>query len=221
MTSLGVGQKKQSLPCVWSAHGARADDRPLRIEPELGQVPENFSECVPVVCSKEPWDVFHEDVARSNDANHPRHPRPEPPRVLPTFPAPRLRDGLAREAAADEIDAGVELAGVSHVSVEKRSALCGPMGSEDASAVVIDLDLPDDLHAGTLKPKVESSDPAEEGANLHSSPFRTEEAVPGAGPPRITSACHGRQHLQKFRPRRMISSAMPSSRMSVQSMPAT
>lgn len=43
----GVGQKEQPLTCVWCTHGARGDNRPPRIEPELVKVtehpPESFA----------------------------------------------------------------------------------------------------------------------------------------------------------------------------------
>lgn len=56
----------------------RAEHRPLRIEPEAGQVSENVSEAP----GKQPWDVFQEDEAGSSLANHPGDFRPEPSVVV-------------------------------------------------------------------------------------------------------------------------------------------
>jgi hypothetical protein len=38
----GVGHNEQSIAWVWGTHRARADNRPFRIEPEFGKIPENL-----------------------------------------------------------------------------------------------------------------------------------------------------------------------------------
>jgi hypothetical protein len=62
----GVRQEEQALTSVWCTHGARSDNCPFRIEPELVKVTEHPSEGVSI--SNESCDVFHEDVAGSNHA---------------------------------------------------------------------------------------------------------------------------------------------------------
>lgn len=59
--AVGVGQNEEPLPDVRRPHVARAKARPLRIEPERGQVPEYPVE----PSSSESADVFHDDEAGS------------------------------------------------------------------------------------------------------------------------------------------------------------
>jgi hypothetical protein len=59
--AFAVGHNEQPCPCVWGTHAARRDNRPFRIEPALGQVPENSVEAK----TEMPWDVLQEREAGS------------------------------------------------------------------------------------------------------------------------------------------------------------
>jgi hypothetical protein len=62
----GVSQDEDSLAPVWRADFGRAQSRPLRIEPEVGQSSKQLSKPIP---GNEAADVLHEDEARSHVAN--------------------------------------------------------------------------------------------------------------------------------------------------------
>ena len=62
----GVGNKEQSLPCVWGTHGARGEHAPLRIVPDLGQVCEDSPKEVSVVRGKDTWYVLCDNVSWAN-----------------------------------------------------------------------------------------------------------------------------------------------------------
>ena len=92
-------------------------------------------------------------------------------------PLPGDADGLARESAADEIDAPSALAHLAVVDltstvdgVEREAAHVieslhvGPVLGEDALAERVDLDLPAAPPARALKPEVKPPDPGEETA---------------------------------------------------------
>jgi hypothetical protein len=107
-----------------------------------------------VSISNEVCDVFHEDVAGSNQANDGLHPGPSPAFVADAAAEAGGAERLAGEAAADEVD------GRSRGRQPPLS--CGsdvivlwhlrPVLREDTPAEGIDLDLPDDGHPCPLKP---------------------------------------------------------------------
>jgi hypothetical protein len=106
--ALPVGQYEHALSCVWRTHGARGEQTPFRIEPEVGQVTEQPTESVGI--SKESWHVLHEDVSRSHCANDIGEPGPTPTLVGDSSPATECREWLAGEPAAHDIDSGSGLA---------------------------------------------------------------------------------------------------------------
>jgi hypothetical protein len=77
--ALGVGHKEQAFTWMWCTHGARRDNRPFRIEPEVVKITEDPAEGISV--SKESWYVLHDDVVGSYCAYDVCHPRPSPPFV--------------------------------------------------------------------------------------------------------------------------------------------
>lgn len=68
------------------ANGFRRAHRPLRIEPEVGQVTDDASEGPPVIDGKKPSHVLQEDVARSHVAKDADDLRPEPAFVFHASP---------------------------------------------------------------------------------------------------------------------------------------
>lgn len=63
--SVGVGNNPDTFPKVGRSDCGGRNNRPLRVEPHLGQVPENGAHS----SRKQPWDVLHEHVAGSKLAN--------------------------------------------------------------------------------------------------------------------------------------------------------
>jgi hypothetical protein len=70
--ALGVGQDKDPLTAMGCPDFGSCETVPLRIEPEFGQRPENFSEGLAPINAKEPCDVFQENELGSNVAKNPR-----------------------------------------------------------------------------------------------------------------------------------------------------
>lgn len=62
-----MGQHEEPLPSMRGADSRRAEQAPLRIEPEVGQSPEKVGESHP----NEAWDVLHEDESGSHFTNDP------------------------------------------------------------------------------------------------------------------------------------------------------
>jgi len=122
---------------------------PRRVIPERGQVTEDGIES----SNKEPWHVLHEDEARSKYANDVRHVGPEPPLVGEPESVACRRGRLAGEATGHELD---RWPGFGSPPAEAGSdiVMAGdlrPVSGQDAAAVRINLDLPNDRHPGPLK----------------------------------------------------------------------
>lgn len=91
----------------------RAEQIPLRIEPEVGQVSEDVSKSP----SNETWNVLQEDEARSRIANDPGDGRPEPAFVVGPPTRAGVGPGLAWEARTDEIHRSAPRAAVEGCDV--------------------------------------------------------------------------------------------------------
>jgi hypothetical protein len=92
-------QYPYAIPLVRRAHGARADNAPLRVEPHLGKV----SEHPPESSNKQSWRVLHEDVGRSYLANNPGHLTPKAA-FRPADVGPLSGDGYVRAGKAARND---------------------------------------------------------------------------------------------------------------------
>ena len=95
-------------PLMRRPNVGRSDNRPLRIEPELGKV----SEYVVGPASKQSWDVLQHDDAWSHHANDARDGRPEPPLVFDPSPFAGDAERLAREASSEDVHAATPLESV-------------------------------------------------------------------------------------------------------------
>jgi hypothetical protein len=84
---------------VGSTDGGRGEQVPFRIEPEVGQVPENRSQSG----NSEPWDVLQQDEVWSHLTQNPGDVGPDPPLVLDAASNAGLRERLTRETGRDEI----------------------------------------------------------------------------------------------------------------------
>jgi hypothetical protein len=102
--AVGVGysppEDEQPLPLVRCADIGRSEQAPLRIEPELGQRPQNSSE---TSSRSERWDVLQHDEAGSYFAKHPCDLGPEPPLVVFSELLAGDAPGLTGEAGSDAI----------------------------------------------------------------------------------------------------------------------
>jgi hypothetical protein len=81
-----------------SAGGCR-EHAPLRIEPEVGQSPENLGQTV----SNKPWDVLQEDESWLHVANDVFNEGPEPPLVFDPELVAGNGEGLTRDARRNDI----------------------------------------------------------------------------------------------------------------------
>lgn len=64
------------------SNGFRREQRPLRIEPEVGQITEDLTECSPVIDGKKSAHVLEHHVPRSHVAKDAHDFGPEPPLVF-------------------------------------------------------------------------------------------------------------------------------------------
>jgi len=85
--------------------------RPFHIEPDLGQVPENFSESGSSGRRKESADVFQKHESRPNSANNFGDRFPDPAFVFDALPASSQTVRLAGETGADPVNASSKLLG--------------------------------------------------------------------------------------------------------------
>lgn len=142
LLAVGVGSKDpQSLSQVRGAAVGRREHAPFRIEPEVGQRPENSVE----PSNKEPWDVLHEDEARSHFANDTKHLEPEAAAgAVESGALPGDGDVLAWKPTGDDVDTSTPGGPVEGSDVvmdwELRQAAVGLPRLQDAAAVGVNLD---------------------------------------------------------------------------------
>jgi len=127
-----------------------ADNRPLRIEPELGKVGQHVAQAG---CSQ-PWHVFEENNGRSELRNDTGEGGPEPSRITTTETFSGDRNGLTRESAAEEIHAGHVTAECPHVRIAGDAR---PVSGEDGAAVGVGFAEPGGMKSGALKSKINTS----------------------------------------------------------------
>jgi hypothetical protein len=151
------------------ANGGRRKALPFRIEPEGGQVPENFVEGSGDV--EESGHVLQEKPSRSEPSGCSCHLGPEPSFVsLGEFGASD-GDGLAGEPADEHVDVEGSDDSVSEVESIVLPVDAGdvaqvgdvrPVFAEDAPGVGVDFGLPSDGHAGGFEAEVDAADAGEE-----------------------------------------------------------
>ena len=171
-----MGDDEDPVPPVRGADGLRWDAVPLRIEPALGQLSENGTEPPPSVSRKESWNVLQEHEARSNQAND-SHELEEEAGSAGVDAGLLAGDAevLTGESPADEVDGSdvrfgkALLRDLGYVA-EVQNA--GPVLRQHPARVGINLRLPDDGHARSLKAEVEPADPAEQAEDSHAFGFR-------------------------------------------------
>lgn len=94
-----MGHEPEPLASVRGTNVGRAEQTPLRIEPELGKVGEDVRQPV----SNKLGDVLQHDEARSHVTDDPSDGRPEPPVIVNAAPLASRGERLARETGSDEI----------------------------------------------------------------------------------------------------------------------
>jgi len=92
------GEQEEALAAVRCARLLRRKHVPLRIEPDVGQGPENGVKS----SRSDPWDVFQEDDTRSNTAKDAVDGWPDPPVVVFVLSPPRDAVRLARETSGKD-----------------------------------------------------------------------------------------------------------------------
>jgi hypothetical protein len=94
---------------VWGTHRARADKRPLRIEPAVGKVAKDPSERLGI--SEKSTDVLEEDPRRLEGVDDVEEPGPAPPLVRDAEELAGVAERLAGESSGHEVDSWPGLAG--------------------------------------------------------------------------------------------------------------
>jgi len=149
----GVGHNEQPLPCVWGTQGARRYNRPFRIVPELGKLPEN--DCHPP--SKERCDVLNEDVPGTKLANEAGELSPSKAASLSVKPGSRasIADVSTHKSAGDEVNWGeVVCAGISNVS---KPGNIGPLVGKNLGGIVVNFHLPRARHARPFQSEIDTA----------------------------------------------------------------
>lgn len=168
--TVGVGQAENALSSVGGAHVGCSKHVPLCIVPERGQAPENTSPCAPVVESKEPCDVLHEDEAGSYHANDPSKLRPQPAVITHPFTLARDARRLTGETPADQVHRGELGAHRAHVVEARRIR---PVPRKHAAAPRVALDLPHDAATRCgLSTKLQTADAREQRPYQHLAALR-------------------------------------------------
>jgi hypothetical protein len=152
----------------------------------LGQVTEEPAEGIGI--SNKASDVLHDDVSGSYVANHVSHRRPEPPLVIDSELLSGHGEGLAGEAAADNVDLRPRLGvppggGGAYVVMEGN---LGPVLGQYLLAERVPLDLADDGHARPFEAEFEAADAGEQG-----------EDVDGHAVTAVTVSIHARALLSR------------------------
>ena len=185
-------EDEHPLPPMGGANVRRRAHRPLRIEPEVGQVTDDASEGPPVIDGKKPSHVLQEDVARSHVANDADDLRPEPTLVFHAAPGAGCAGWLAREACNDAIHRSTEggsgeLPDVAHPERRTSHAERFMRASQNRGAKRFPLDHADDASSDTQVAEsgndaaFESADAGEESQDGEVS--HTAAPLPTGAPP--------------------------------------
>lgn len=177
---MGVGQDEDPLSSLRGSDIGRTYARPLRIEPERGQVSENVSKP-----RKEACDVFQEHVSGSNRANDSDNFSPEAG-ALAIDPGAGSGDGnvLTRETRSDDIHAAAPSCAVegSDVAVDRSLVQVAVFHArrQDAGSKKVDLHITDDARRwkSCSNAEVETSDAGEEGQHVEGSRSHKSYAPP-------------------------------------------
>ena len=146
---------------MWGTNVGSGDNVPFAYVPDRGNRPQESSERAAsimvenadgILSHKEPWLEIR---------NNPEGFAPHPSLIVGTFLLSCVAHRLARNSSTDEINPPV-LGWPRRKRANVSPPLnVRPMLGEHAAGVIINLDLPPALHAGTLKPEVEATNPSE------------------------------------------------------------
>lgn len=142
---------------------SRNNKRPRGVA-ETFQVREHIVECQ----RDETSNVFTNDPSRSRECNNAAHFRPEVAVVFLRSLLSGDGEGLAGEAATDEIDSSkpTQSVCVNGVNVIEAGDI-GPVLAEDCAAVFVTFAESNGAHPGSLEPERKSADAAEEVEYIH------------------------------------------------------
>lgn len=169
--AVGVGSKDpKTFAAMTRADRGRREHLPFRIEPEIGQSPENDVK----PASNKNSHVLHEDVGWLRVANDPEHVEPETrARARQASSVASNADVLAREAAADDVDTlspGGTVEGSDVVmdrEARQRAVLLASL--QDRATVGVDLDRADAAVAEQFACQDPTTDASEQVQFAHGS----------------------------------------------------
>jgi hypothetical protein len=123
---------------------------------------ENPGERAASIIAENAGGVFRHNDAWAESRNNSEKLAPHPSLIGRPFLLARQAHGLARNAAADQIDlprSAIVWRERPHVAPAGDAR---PVLRQHAAGIGVDLDLPPALHAGTLKAKVKAANPGEQ-----------------------------------------------------------
>jgi hypothetical protein len=163
--ALGVGSDDEdALADVRGSDVAGTEHRPLRIEPEAGNVGQHVSQSGRAQAEHVLSD--HDRGAELFDDS--RKLGPEPSLVVLRASLAGEADGLAGKSSAHQIHASCSPRGDLPDILIPHSV--GPMAAQHGAAIRIALGLPRDVaETGALKPQLKTADATEERADQHRS----------------------------------------------------
>jgi hypothetical protein len=174
----GVGQQEEALPAMGCPDLGRAEHVPFTTEPETGQRPENLSEGISSIGSKEPSHVLQEDVPRSHLANDPGDVWPEPALIPGSSSGSGGTDRLAWETGRDEIHSAAPRSAIEGLEiVPDRSPIQGLVfhpRHEQGRCVGFPLDVTHNSVAvseGELESKLQPSGSGAQSQAIHTGSF--------------------------------------------------
>lgn len=156
-----MGHKPDAIPLVRGTKVGSGDNVPLAYIPDRGKRPEESSERAAsimvenadgILRHKEPWLEI-----RNNSEGF----SPHPSLIVNAFLFSCMTYRLARDARTDQIDAPLVCWPRRERPHVAPPCNVRPMLGEHAAGVIVDLNLPPALHAGTLKAEIEAANPSE------------------------------------------------------------
>lgn len=163
--AVGVGtQDPDSIATVSRIDGCSRNNKRPRGVPETFQVSEHIVECQ----RDDPSNILANDPSGSCECNNFAHRRPEVTVVSLCSLFSSVAEGLAGEAATDEIDSSkpTQSACVKRTNVIEAGNTW-PMLSEDGLAVFVSLAEGNGPHSCSLESEAESTNAAEEIEDIH------------------------------------------------------
>jgi hypothetical protein len=146
---------------VRSTNVGSGDNVPFAYVPDRGKRPQQSSERAASIMVENADGIFRHKEPWLEIRNNSEGFAPHPSFVIGTLLLSGVAHRLARHAGTNQID--LPIGQITYWERANVAPPCyvRPMLGEHAAGVVVDLDLPPALHAGTLKAQVEAANPSE------------------------------------------------------------